>query len=140
MPTFANLWIDPIEPLPPDAIHSTEPDAMLDEMMILADFETPLSDVDKNDRIDLIPASTKSKTWQEMEKNRQVEHKEDVHQRYFHSSQPKSTANKQHQYPTRSKNAANEAETTVEDKEFVFLRDKGEKVTTPVFKQFEFIL
>ena len=31
-----------------------------------------------------------------------------------------------------------EAETTVEDKEFVFLRDKGEK--EPVFKQFEFIL
>ena len=42
----------------------------------------------------------------------------------------------------------NEAKTTIEtetgtatkDKEFVFLRDKGEKVTTPVFNQFEFIL
>ena len=30
-----------------------------------------------------------------------------------------------------------EAGTTTKDKEFVFLRDKGEKVTTPVFKQFE---
>ena len=42
----------------------------------------------------------------------------------------------------------NEAKTTIEmetgktakDKEIVFLRDKGEKVTTPVFKQFGFIL
>ena len=35
--------------------------------------------------------------------------------------------------------AANEAETTPEDKEFFFLKDKGEKVKL-VFKQFEFIL
>ena len=55
-----------------------------------------------------------------------MEHQEDVQQRYFHSIQSKSPANKQHQHPTKSKNAANETETTVEDKEFVFLRDKGE--------------
>ena len=79
---------------------------MLDEMMTTADFETPLSNVDP---VNLIPASTKSKTWQEMEQDRQLEHQEDAQQRYFHSYQPKSTANKQHQYPTRSKTSANEA-------------------------------
>ena len=74
-----------------------------------------------------------------MEKDRHLEHQEDIQQRYFHSNQPKSTENEQHQYPTRSKTSANEAKTTVEHKEFVFLRDKGEKVTL-VFKPFEFIL
>ena len=73
-PGTANLCIDRIKILPPDAIHSTEPDTMFDQMTILADFETPLSDVDKNDPFDLIPSSTKSKNWQEMEKNGQVEH------------------------------------------------------------------
>ena len=53
-PGTANLRIDPIEPLPFDA------DAILDEMMSTADFETPLSNVDP---VDSIPASTKSKTW-----------------------------------------------------------------------------
>ena len=63
----ANLQVDPIEPLPPDAIHSTESDAMLDELMTAADFDTPFSDVNKKDPVDSIPAITKSKTWQEME-------------------------------------------------------------------------
>ena len=66
-PGTTNLRIDPIEPLPPDAIHSTEPDTMLDEMMTAADFDTPFSDVNKKDPVDSIPAITKSKTWQEME-------------------------------------------------------------------------
>ena len=144
-PGTANLRIDPIGPLPTDAMHSTEPDAMLDEMMTLADFDTPYSDVNKKDPVDLIPAGTKSKTWQEMEQSKQVEHQEDVQQRYFNSYQPKFPK-QQHRCPTRSRNAANEIETTVEkeekptvgDKEFVFLRDNGEK--EPVFKQFEFIL
>ena len=57
----------------------------------------------------------------------------------MYSDQPTSTANKQHQYPTRSKTSANEATTAPKGKEFVFLRDKGEKIT-PVFKQFGFIL
>ena len=108
-------------------------------MMTLADFGTLLSDVYMNDSVGFIPVSTKSKSWQEMEKDRHVEHQEDVQQRYFYSNQPKSTANKYHQYPTRSKTSTNEAKTTIKDKEFVFLRDKGEKVTH-VFKQFEFIL
>ena len=108
-------------------------------MMTLADFGTPLSDVNMDDPVDSIPASTKSRTWQEMKKDRYEEHQEGVQQRYFHSNQPKSTANKQHRYRTRSKTSANEAETMAEDKEFVFLRDKGEKVT-PIFKQFEFVL
>ena len=68
-----------------------------------------------------------------------MEHQEDIQQRHFHSSQPKSTKNKPHWYPTRSKTLVDEAETTPEEKEFVFLIDKGEKATH-VFKQFEFIL
>ena len=39
-PGTVNLWIDPIEPLPPDTIPNTKPDAMLDEMITFADFET----------------------------------------------------------------------------------------------------
>ena len=65
-PGTANLRIDPIKPLPPDTIFIIEPDAMLDEMMTRADFETLLLKVDMVDPIDLIPTSTKSKTWQEM--------------------------------------------------------------------------
>ena len=42
-PGTANLHIDPIKPLPSDSWHNTEPDTMLDELMTLADFETPLS-------------------------------------------------------------------------------------------------
>ena len=64
-PGTANLRVNPIESLPSDA------DAILDEMMSTADFETPLSNVDP---VDLIPASTKSKTWQEMEQDNQLEH------------------------------------------------------------------
>ena len=44
------------------------------------------------------------------------EHEADVQQRYFHSDQPKSTANKQHRYPTRSKILANEATTAPQEK------------------------
>ena len=43
VPGTANLHIDPIEPLPPDAIHSTEPDTMLDKLMTMADLKIPLS-------------------------------------------------------------------------------------------------
>ena len=82
-------------------------------MMSTADFETPLSSVNP---VDSIPASTKSKTWQEMEKDRHKEHQEDVQQRYFHSDQPKSTPNKQHRHPTRSKTSANEAMAAPEGK------------------------
>ena len=42
-PDTANLRVDPIEPLPPDA---TDSDTLLDEMMTLADFDTSLPDVD----------------------------------------------------------------------------------------------
>ena len=58
---------------------------MLDEIMTAADFDTPFSDVNKKDLVNLIPARTKSKTWQEMEKGKQLGHQEDVQQRYFHS-------------------------------------------------------
>ena len=70
-PGTANLRVDPIKPLPPDA---TDSDALLDEMMTLADFEAPLSKVNMVDPVDSIPASTKSKTWQEMEKDNHEEH------------------------------------------------------------------
>ena len=62
---------------------------MLDELMIIADFKTPLSHLDEKDPVDLIPASTKSKTWQEMERSKQEGHQEDIQQRHLHSSQPK---------------------------------------------------
>ena len=68
-----------------------------------------------------------------------MEHQENIQQRYFHLEQPKSKTNMKHRYPTRTKTSANEATTAPEEKEFVFLRDKGEKIT-PVFEQCEFIL
>ena len=63
------LILDPIESLPAD------PDDILDEMMSTADFGTPLSSIDP---IDSIPASIKSRTWQEMEQDEYVEHEEDT--------------------------------------------------------------
>ena len=145
-PGTANLRIDLIEPLPPDTIHSTELDTMLDEMMTMANLKTPLSNINEKDPVNLILASTNSKTWQEMERSKHTEHQEDLQERYYQSSQPKFSQ-QQHRYPTRSNTAVNEAETTIEkagttskDKEFVFLRDKEQKVTTPVFTQLEFIL
>ena len=75
-PVTGNLRVDPIEPLP------TDPHDILDEMISSADFGTPLSSVDP---VDSIPASVKSKTWQEMEKDGYEEHQEDVQQRYFQS-------------------------------------------------------
>ena len=77
-PGTANLCIDPIEPLPTDAIHSTEPDAMLDEMMTIADLNTPLLHFNEKDPVDLIQASTISKTWQEIEISKHTEHQEDL--------------------------------------------------------------
>ena len=133
-PGTANLRVDPIKPLPLDVIRNTEPAAMLDEMMTRADFKTLLSNVDMVDPVDSIPASTKSKTWQEMEQGRQLKHQEDIQQHYFRSYQPKSTENNQHQYQTRSRTSANEVTATPEGKEFGFLRDKGEKII-PVFKK-----
>ena len=112
--------------MPRDAIHNTDHDTMLDEMMSTADFETPLSNVDP---VDLIPASTKSKTWQEMEQDNQLEHQEDVEQHYFHSNQPKSTVNKKHRYLTRSKTSANEAKTAPEEKKCLSQRQRGEDHT-----------
>ena len=86
-PGTANLRVDPIEPLPPD------PHDILDEMMTTADFGGPLSKVDP---VDSIPTSTKSRTWQEMEQDEFVEHPEDVQQRHFQSSQPKSAPTRKH--------------------------------------------
>ena len=77
-PGTANLRVDPIEPLRPDAIRNTEPDVMLDEMMTSANFETPLSNVNMVDPVDSIPASTKSKIWQETEQDGKLEHQEDI--------------------------------------------------------------
>ena len=61
---------------------------MLDKLMTAAHFDTPFSDVNKKYPVDLIPVRTKSKTWQEMERSKQVEHQEDVHHCYFDSYQP----------------------------------------------------
>ena len=73
-PSTANLCVNPIKPLPPDAIYNTEPDAMLEELMTLANFETPFFQRDEKDTVDLIPTSTKLKTWQQMEMSKQEEH------------------------------------------------------------------
>ena len=64
----ANLQIDPIKPLPDDAILDTEENTMLDNFMLLADFETSLSHRNKEGPVNSIPSSTKSKTWQEIER------------------------------------------------------------------------
>ena len=60
-----------------------------------------------------------------MERSKQEEHQEDIQQRHFHSSQPKSNNNKPHQYPTRSKTVENEAETKAEGKKSCFSEIKG---------------
>ena len=92
----ANLYIDPIKPLPPNAITNIEPDAMFDELMTFTDFKTPFSCRDEKDPVDLIPTSNKSKTWQEMERSKYEEHQEDLQQRHFYSSQSKSNNNIPH--------------------------------------------
>ena len=56
-------------------------------MMSTADFGTPLSSIDP---VDSIPASTKSRTWQEMEQDNYEEYQEDLQQRNFQSEQSKS--------------------------------------------------
>ena len=69
-PNTANLRVDPIKPRSPNTIHSTESNTMLDEMMIAADFDTPFSDDNKKDPVNSIPARTKTKTWQEIERSK----------------------------------------------------------------------
>ena len=68
-------------------------DAMLDKLMKMADLNTPLLHINKKDPIDLIPVSTKSKTWHEMKRSKYTEHKEDLQQRHFlfRSAQVSST-------------------------------------------------
>ena len=51
-----------------------------------------------------------------MERSKQVEHQEDIQQRYFNSYQPK-VPKQQHQYPTGSKTATYEVETVAENEE-----------------------
>ena len=89
-PGSANLQVDPIKPLPKDAIIDIEEDTMLDKFMSFANFKTPLSHRDEEDPVDSIPVSTKWKAWQEIEKDEQEEHHEDTQQCHFHSEQPKS--------------------------------------------------
>ena len=58
---------------------------MVDEFMSLTDFETAITQLAEKELIDSIPASTKSKTWQEMERGKQEGHHDDTQQHYFHS-------------------------------------------------------
>ena len=88
-PGTTNLRVDPIEPFPPDL------DDILDEMMSAPDFG-----LSKVDPVDLIPASIKSKTWEEMERDEYIQHQEDIQQRYFQSEQPKVKTSWKHLYPT----------------------------------------
>ena len=87
----------------------------------------------------IVPASTKSETWQDIE--RVIEHPEDNQKLYFHSDQLKSHI-WQHRHPTRSKSREAKVAKTDDDGKptpFVYLRDDGEK-SIPVWKQYEFIL
>ena len=69
--------------------------------MSVADFATPFhSQQQLLDPVDSIPDSTKSRTWQDIERGK--EYPEDGQQRHFQSEQPKATVHK-HRYPTRSK-------------------------------------
>ena len=90
------------------------------------------------DLVASIPSSTKSKTWQDIERGE--EHHTDTQQQYFQSEQPKSHDH-QHKYSTRSKSREVNLAKTDDNgpTSFVYLRDDGEK-TTPVWKQYEFIL
>ena len=56
--------------------------------MSSADFDTPFSHMSKKRPIDFIPASTKSKKWQDIERGE--EHPKDTQKHYFLSDQPKS--------------------------------------------------
>ena len=97
-PSTANLQDNHLEPLkdpvkptkldkPNKKIDSTGNKETLDEFMSLADIETPFSRSSEKGPVDSIPASTKSQTWQDIERG--DEHYEDTQQQYFQSSQPK---------------------------------------------------
>ena len=122
-------------------------------MIETADFKTPVSSTSKEVPPFSLPPTTDAMNWRKMERSKQAEyqddllqrhyfgqqeHPEDVQQRHFNSHQPK-VSKRQHRYPTRSKQVANEAETAPKKvKEFVFLKDKGEE--EPIWKQFEIVL
>ena len=77
-PGTANLQVDPIEPKP--VATSMHDDKMLDEFMSLVDFFTPFSRTSEKEPDDSISVSTKSKTWENIEKGQ--EHPEDTQQRF----------------------------------------------------------
>ena len=80
-PGTANLQVNPIEPNTEVKVESTENDELLDEFILLAGFETPFSRVHNKVPVASIPSSTKSKTWQDIE--REEDHHEDTQQQYF---------------------------------------------------------
>ena len=59
-PGTANLQVNPLEPL-----ELTKTNGLLDNFISLADFDTSLM---KFGAVDSIPASTKSKTWQDIKR------------------------------------------------------------------------
>ena len=128
-PGTANLQVDPIEPRP-DA-NSDHEDELFDAFTSLSDFDTLFLPMSEKGLVDPIPASTKSKTRQDI--YRGEEHLEDTNQPYFQSELTK--ANEQtHCYSIRSKSREANAATTKDDWEptsFVYFRDDGE-TSTPV--------
>ena len=96
---------------------------MLDEIMTAANFKTAFSSDNKKDPIDSIPVNTDTMNWREIEQSKQVEHQEDIQQRYFNSYQPK-VPKKQHCYLTRSKTAAYKVETVAENEEQLPVKGK----------------
>ena len=124
------LQVDPVKPKQDDAILNTEDNTILDESMSFADFTTLFLRTKEKRLVNLILASTKSKTWQVMERG-EGEYYEDTQQCHVYSQQPKFTV-RQHRCFTRSKDREkNEAETNKEATNSVYLRDDGEK-NTPV--------
>ena len=80
-PGTPNLQVDPIEQNPEEKIEPTDDDGLLDEFMSLADFERCFSRVREKNLVVSIPLSTKSKTWQDIERGK--DHHDDTQERYF---------------------------------------------------------
>ena len=73
-PGTSNLQVNPLESKPDELdepknkIESTKNEGILDEFMSLADFDTPFSRSSEKGPVDSVPASTKSQTWQDIER------------------------------------------------------------------------
>ena len=74
----ANLKVDSLEPRPAEeeSNETDQYDDIFDEFMLLADFDTPCLNMIEKGPVDLIPTSTTSKTWQDIQRGE--EHNKDT--------------------------------------------------------------